>query len=70
MTTDAQSNEQAALSDNSIRMNAIRSYNKYQVAASSNAAKSSTTTEDEVVAHESSTTSQPPLPSTNKIVSE
>lgn len=54
MTTDAQSNEQAAVSDKSIRLSAIQSYNKYQVAASSNAAKSPTTTEE-------TSTSQPPL---------
>lgn len=40
MTTDARSNEQAVLREKSIRLNAIRSYNRHQEAiASSNEGK-------------------------------
>ena len=61
MTTDAQCNEQAALRDKRIRLDAIRSYNRHQEAAVSS-------NEGKVSANESSTSE--PLPSTNKIASE
>ena len=68
MTTDAQNNDQAALRDKRIRLNAIRSYNRHQEAVASSNAKNSTTTEGTVFANETSTSQL--LPSTNKIVSE
>ncbi len=67
VTTDAQSNEQAVLRDKSIRLNAIRSYNRHQEAVASSNAKNSTTTEGKVFANESSASE--PL-SSNKIASE
>ena len=60
MTTDARSNEQAVLREKSIRLNAIRSYNRHQEAVASS-------TEGKVSANETSTSE--PL-SSNKIASE
>jgi len=61
MTTDAQNNEQAVLRDKSIRLNAIRSYNRHQEAACASS------NEGKVFANE--TSASEPL-SSNKIASE